>query len=102
MTLLSLSPADFKRILTVLVDRRILVSQCCFEYGTGCELHLSNQTLQCPVVTIRCYSWSAGSWQVFHIVGFRVKDIPVVCMPIVCHLCASDIRIRTMLMNIFV
>ena len=72
MTLLSLSPADFKRILTVLVDRRILVSQCCFEYGTCCELHLSNQTLQCPVVTIRCYPWSAGSWQVFHIVGLRV------------------------------
>jgi hypothetical protein len=29
----------------------------------------SNQTLQCHVVTIRCYPWSAGSWQVFHIVG---------------------------------
>jgi hypothetical protein len=26
-----------------------------FEYGTGCEWHPSNQTLQCPVVTIRCY-----------------------------------------------
>jgi hypothetical protein len=37
-----------------------------FEYGTGCEWHPSNQTLQCPVVTIRCYPWSAGSWQVFH------------------------------------
>jgi hypothetical protein len=23
----------------------------------------------CPVVTIRCYPWSAGSWQVFHIIG---------------------------------
>ena len=32
-----------------------------FEYGTGCEWHPSNQTLQCPVVTIRCYPWSAGS-----------------------------------------
>jgi hypothetical protein len=40
-----------------------------FEYGIGCEWHPSNQTLQCPVVTIRCYPWSAGSWQVFHIVG---------------------------------
>ena len=40
-----------------------------FEYGTGCELHPSNQTLQCPVVTIRCYPWSVRSWQVFHIVG---------------------------------
>jgi hypothetical protein len=30
-----------------------------FEYGTGCEWHPSNQTLQCPVVTIRCYPWFA-------------------------------------------
>jgi hypothetical protein len=43
-----------------------------FEYGTGCEWHPSNQTLQCPVVTIRCYPWSAGSWQLFHIVGLCV------------------------------
>ena len=43
-----------------------------FEYGTGCEWHPSNQTLQCPVVTIRCYPWSAGSWQIFHIVGLCV------------------------------
>jgi hypothetical protein len=42
-----------------------------FEYGTGCAWHPSNQTLQCPVVTIRCYPWSAGSWQVFHIVGIQ-------------------------------
>jgi hypothetical protein len=68
MTLLDLSPADFRRFLTVLVDRRLLL----FEYGTGCEWHSSNQTLRCPVVTIRCYLWSAGSWQVFHIVGLCV------------------------------
>jgi hypothetical protein len=43
-----------------------------FEYGTGYEWHPSNQTLQCPVVTIRCYPWSAGSWEVFHIVGLCV------------------------------
>ena len=43
-----------------------------FEYGTGCEWHQSNQTLQCPVVTIRYYPWSAGSWQVFPIVGLCV------------------------------
>ena len=43
-----------------------------FEYGTGCEWHPSNQTLQCPVVTIRCYSWSAAFWQVVHIVGLCV------------------------------
>ena len=40
-----------------------------FEYGTGCEWHMSNQTLQYPVVTIRCYPWPVGSWKVFHIVG---------------------------------
>jgi hypothetical protein len=65
MILLDLSPADFRRFLTVLVT-------VLFEYGTGCEWHPSNQTLQCPVVTIRCYTWSAGSWQVFHIVGLCV------------------------------
>jgi hypothetical protein len=31
-----------------------------------------NQTLQCPVLTVRSYPWSAGSWQVFHIVGLCV------------------------------
>ena len=67
--LLDLSPADFRRFLTVLVDRRLLESQCCLSTGLVCEWHPSNQTLQCPVVTIRCYSWSAGSWQVFLIVG---------------------------------
>jgi hypothetical protein len=43
-----------------------------FEYWTGCEWHPSNQTIQCPIVTIRCYPWSAGSWQVFHIIGLCV------------------------------
>jgi hypothetical protein len=43
-----------------------------FENCTGCECHPSNQTLQCPVVTIRCFPWSAGSWRVFHIVGLCV------------------------------
>jgi hypothetical protein len=42
------------------------------EYGTGCEWYPSNQTLQCSVVTIRCYPWSAISWQVFHIFGLCV------------------------------
>jgi hypothetical protein len=36
-----------------------------FEYGTGCEWHPSKQTMLCPVVTIKCYPWSAGSWQVY-------------------------------------
>ena len=43
-----------------------------FEYETACEWHPSSQTLQCTVVTIICYPWSAGSWQVFHIVGLCV------------------------------
>jgi hypothetical protein len=43
-----------------------------FEYRTGCEWHPSNQMLQCPVVMIRCYPWSAGFWQIFHIVGLCV------------------------------
>ena len=33
MTLLDLSPADFRRFLTVLVDRRQLGSQCCLSTG---------------------------------------------------------------------
>jgi hypothetical protein len=33
MTLLDLSPADFRQFLTVLVDRRLLGSQCCLSTG---------------------------------------------------------------------
>jgi hypothetical protein len=33
MTLLDLSFADFRRFLTVLVDRRLLGSQCCLSAG---------------------------------------------------------------------
>jgi hypothetical protein len=33
MTLLDLSPTDFRRFLTVLVDRRLLGSQCCLSTG---------------------------------------------------------------------
>jgi hypothetical protein len=62
MILLDLSPADFRQFLTVLADRRI-GQPVLFEYGTGCEWQPSNQTLQCPVVTIRCYPWSAGITQ---------------------------------------
>jgi hypothetical protein len=129
VTLLDLSPADFRRFLTVLVEVWRWISEAqrwqisgmhttemsfkgigrhmgyhytvvnrlvrkhtqtnnvkdfprsgrppigqpvLFEYGIGCEWHPSNQTLQCPVVTIRCYPWSAGSWQVFHTVGLCV------------------------------
>jgi hypothetical protein len=72
VTLLDLSPGDFRRFLTVLVVRRLLDKPVLFEYGSACEWHPSNQTLQCPVVTIGCYPWSTGSWQVFHFVGLRV------------------------------
>ena len=68
MTLLDLSPADFRRFLTVPVDTSI-GQPVLLEYGTDCEWHPSNQRLQCPGITIRCYPCSAGSWQVFHIVG---------------------------------
>jgi hypothetical protein len=33
MTLLDLSPADFRRFLTVLIDRGLLGSQCCSSIG---------------------------------------------------------------------
>ena len=33
MTLLDLSPADFRQFLTVLVDRRLLGRQCCLSTG---------------------------------------------------------------------
>ena len=66
--LLLLSPADFRRFLIVLVDTSIW-QPVLLEYETGCEWHPYNQTLQCPVITIRCCPWSVGSWQIFHIVG---------------------------------
>ena len=58
-------PDNSGRLLTLL-DWYQTVSNCScwqtsigqpvlFEYGTGCEWHPSNQTLQSPVVTIRCY-----------------------------------------------
>ena len=33
MTLLDLSPAEFRRFLTVLVDKRLLENQCCLSMG---------------------------------------------------------------------
>jgi hypothetical protein len=66
--------ANSGRLMTPWLESRWFqtVSNCsCWQtsIGTGCEWHPSNHTLQCPVVTIRYYPWSAGSWQVFHIVG---------------------------------
>ena len=69
MTLLSLNPAEFRLFLTVLVNRRLLGSQCCLRTGLVAN---GIRPLQCPVVTIRCYPWSAGSLQIFHIVGLCV------------------------------
>ena len=33
MTVLDVSPADFRRFLTVLVDKRLFGSQCCLSMG---------------------------------------------------------------------
>jgi hypothetical protein len=60
-----------------------------FENGTGCEWHPYIQTLQCPVVTIRCYPWSVGSWEVFHIVGlcvFSTSCYPPFRQPPTCYM----------------
>jgi hypothetical protein len=44
MTLIDLSPADFRRFLTVLVDRRLLGSQCCFSTGLVANgIHLTTR-----------------------------------------------------------
>jgi hypothetical protein len=62
MTLLDLSPADFRRFLIVLVDRRLLVSQWCLSIGlvaNGIRL------------TKRCKALSSR-WEVFHIAGVCV------------------------------
>jgi hypothetical protein len=51
-----------------------------FEYRTGCEWHPSNQTLQCPVVTIRCYPWSAGSYNRDVLQSYWTSDgLPLYC-----------------------
>jgi hypothetical protein len=52
MTLLDLSPADFRRFITVLFDRRILGSQCCLNTGLVANgIRLTN----------RCNALSSGS-----------------------------------------
>jgi hypothetical protein len=52
MTLLDLSPADFRRFLTVLVDRRLLGSQCCL--STGLVANGIRLTKRCKAMS----SWS--------------------------------------------
>jgi hypothetical protein len=122
MTLFYLIPADFRRFLTVLVDRRLLGSQCCLSTGLVANkaigrhipLYCSQPTgektdtnHQCErLAKIRQTTGNIWSWvSVFSPVGWlqysgiwrpiALKDIPVVCMPIICHLCAFDIRLRT-------
>ena len=64
-----------------------------FEYGTGCEWHPYNQTLQCPVVTIRCYPWSVGSWEVFHIVGLCVfSHLSADYSIVVAHMASNSLK----------
>jgi hypothetical protein len=60
MTLLDLSPGDFRRFLTVLFNRRLLGSQCCL--STGLVANGIRLTKRCNTL----------SWQVFHIVGLCV------------------------------
>jgi hypothetical protein len=72
MTLLDLSSADFRWFLTVLVDRRLLGSQCCL--STGLVANGIGLTKRCNALSsrwdvIRGLPWS---WQVFHIVGLCV------------------------------
>ena len=62
MTLLALSPADFRRFLTVLVDRRLLGSQFCLSTGLVADgIRLAK----------RCNALSSRS-DVFHIVRLCV------------------------------
>jgi hypothetical protein len=51
MTLLDLSPAEFRRFLTVLVDRRLLGSQCCL--STGLVTNGIRLTKQCNALSSR-------------------------------------------------
>ena len=62
----------FQKVSNCSCWQRSIGQPVLFEYGNGCEWHPSNQTWQCRVVTIICYPWSAGSWQVFHNVGLCV------------------------------
>jgi hypothetical protein len=68
MTLLDLGPGDFRRFITVLVDRRLLGSQCCFEYGTGYSFSVS---------MVRKRISEAQGWQIIgmHKTGMSFKAI---------------------------
>ena len=72
MTLLDLNPANSRRFLTVLVDRRLLGSQCCL--STGLVANGIRLTKRCNTLS----SWSDVTrglpdlGKVFHIVGLCV------------------------------
>ena len=51
MTLLDLSPADFRRFLTVLVDKRLLGSQCCLSTGLGLVVNGIRLTKRCNALS---------------------------------------------------
>ena len=53
MTLLDLSPADFRRFLIVLVDRRLLGSQCCLMLNTGLVANDIRLTKRCNALSSR-------------------------------------------------
>ena len=84
MTLLDLSPADFRRFLTVLVDRRLLDSQCCL--STELVANGIRLTKRCNALL----SWLD--------VTRGLPDLgKSFTLLIICHLCASDNHLRTML-----
>jgi len=73
VTLPDFSLTDFKRFLAVLTDRHLFGNHYLFRTGMdGCELHPSDQAIQCPVFTLLRYMWSSCPWQVFHGVGSGV------------------------------
>ena len=54
MTLLDLSPADFRRFLTVLVDRRLLGSQCCLSTTLVANgIRLTKRCKRCDALSSR-------------------------------------------------
>lgn len=82
------------------------------------RLKSSDQAMYCHFYTLRHYMWSSGSWQIFHVVGLECvfsqadwllnnaipcyvqwhwKKFLFYIIPIIFHLCISDIRLRTML-----
>ena len=113
ITLLDFSPVDFKRFLTVLVDRRLFGNHCFFRtWVIANDIRL---TKWCSALSSRsdvawCLPYLVKSFTVLvwffphkpanyciMIVHLTFNSFEAVDrMSIICHLCASDIRLRTM------